>query len=307
MKKRKKQEIRRFFIGLLLIIVIFAYETYLEEPIQDMIYKLEEKEILPARSRKVDGNLHIYYFDVGQADCILIQNKTNNMVIDAGNNADGPKLVKAFKSLGINKIDYLVGTHAHEDHIGGMDDLIRNFEVKTFYMPEVVATSKTFEDVLDALEEKQVAFETPEIDKTFYLGDALVDTLYVGTDEADLNNTSIVLKVTYGRNAFLFMGDAEAKVERQLLNKDISSDILKLGHHGSSYSTTKDFLKEVNPTYAIISVEKGNDYGHPHKETLTRLKNQNVKVYRTDRDHTIIATSDGNNITISTKEMDTNG
>ena len=307
MKKRKKQEIRRFFIGLILIIAIFAYETYLEEPLQNMLYKLEEYEILPAKSRKVDGNLHIYYFDVGQADCILIQNKTNNMVIDAGNNADGPKLVKALKSLGIEKIDYLVGTHAHEDHIGGMDDLIRNFEIKTFYMPEVITTTKTFEDVLDALEEKQVAFDTPEIDKTFYLGDALVDTLYVGTDETDLNNTSIVLKVTYGRNAFLFMGDAEAKVERQILDKDISSDILKLGHHGSSYSTTKDFLKEVNPTYAIISVEKGNDYGHPHKETLTRLKNQNVKVYRTDKDHTIIATSDGNNITISTKEMDTNG
>ena len=307
MKKRKKQEIRRFFIGLILIIAIFAYETYLEEPLQNMLYKLEEYEILPAKSRKVDGNLHIYYFDVGQADCILIQNKTNNMVIDAGNNADGPKLVKALKSLGIEKIDYLVGTHAHEDHIGGMDDLIRNFEIKTFYMPEVITTTKTFEDVLDALEEKQVAFDTPEIDKTFYLGDALVDTLYVGTDETDLNNTSIVLKVTYGRNAFLFMGDAEAKVERQILDKDISSDILKLGHHGSSYSTTKEFLKEVNPTYAIISVEKGNDYGHPHKETLTRLKNQNVKVYRTDKDHTIIATSDGNNITISTKEMDTNG
>lgn len=307
MKKRKRQEIRRFFIGLILIIAIFAYETYLEEPLQNMLYKLEEYEILPAKSRKVDGNLHIYYFDVGQADCILIQNKTNNMVIDAGNNADGLKLVKALKSLGIEKIDYLVGTHAHEDHIGGMDDLIRNFEIKTFYMPEVITTTKTFEDVLDALEEKQVAFDTPEIDKTFYLGDALVDTLYVGTDETDLNNTSIVLKVTYGRNAFLFMGDAEAKVERQILDKDISSDILKLGHHGSSHSTTKDFLKEVNPTYAIISVEKGNDYGHPHKETLTRLKNQNVKVYRTDKDHTIIATSDGNNITISTKEMDTNG
>lgn len=307
MKKRKKQEIRRIIIGLILIIVIFAYETYLEEPLQNMLYKLEEYEIIPAKSRKVDGNLHIYYFDVGQADCILIQNKTNNMVIDAGNNEDGPKLVKAFKSLGIEKIDYLVGTHAHEDHIGGMDDLIRNFEVKTFYMPEVISTSKTFEDVLDALEEKQVAFDTPEIDKTFYLGDALVDTLYVGTDEADLNNTSIVLKVTYGRNAFLFMGDAEAKVERKIINKDISSDILKLGHHGSSSSTTKEFLKEVNPTYAIISTEKGNDYGHPHKETLTRLKNQNVNVYRTDIDHTIIATSDGNNITISTKEMDTNG
>ena len=307
MKKRRKQDIRRLLVGLVLIIVIFAYETYFEEPLQNMLYKLEEQEILPARSRKVDGNLNIYYFDVGQADCILIQNKTHNMIIDAGNNADGKKLVKAIKSLGIDKFDYVVGTHPHEDHIGGMDDIIRNFEIKTFYMPEIITTTKTFEDVLDALEEKQVAFETPEVDKTFYLGDALVDTLYVGNYEEDLNNSSIILKVTYGRNAFLFMADAESKVEKKILNKDISSDVLKIGHHGSSYATSKEFLQVVNPTYAIISVGKGNDYGHPHKPTLTRLKNQNVKVFRTDKEHTIIATSDGNNITISTKEMDTNG
>ena len=307
MKKRRKQEIRRLIVGLILVVVIFAYETYLEEPLQDMLYKLEEREILPARSKKVDGDLNIYYFDVGQADCILIQNKNHNMVIDAGNNADGKYIVKAMKSIGVEKIDYLVGTHAHEDHIGGMDDIIRNFEINTFYMPEIITTTKTFEDVLDALEEKQVPFDTPEIDKSFNLGDAIVDTIYVGDDETDLNNSSIVLKVTYGRNAFLFMADAETKVEKKIMNKDISADVLKVGHHGSSNGTSKEFLQEVNPTYAIISVGKGNDYGHPHKATLKRLNNQNVKVHRTDKENTIIVTSDGNNITISTKEMNTNG
>lgn len=307
MKKRRKQEIRRLIVGLILVVVIFAYETYLEEPLQDMLYKLEEREILPARSKKVDGDLNIYYFDVGQADCILIQNKNHNMVIDAGNNADGKYIVKAMKSIGVEKIDYLVGTHAHEDHIGGMDDIIRNFEINTFYMPEIITTTKTFEDVLDALEEKQVPFDTPEIDKSFNLGDAIVDTIYVGDDDTDLNNSSIVLKVTYGRNAFLFMADAETKVEKKIMNKDISADVLKVGHHGSSNGTSKEFLQEVNPTYAIISVGKGNDYGHPHKATLKRLNNQNVKVHRTDKENTIIVTSDGNNITISTKEMNTNG
>ncbi len=307
MKKRRKQEIRRLIVGLILVVVIFAYETYLEEPLQDMLYKLEEREIIPARSKKVDGDLNIYYFDVGQADCILIQNKNHNMVIDAGNNADGKYIVKAMKSIGVEKIDYLVGTHAHEDHIGGMDDIIRNFEINTFYMPEIITTTKTFEDVLDALEEKQVPFDTPEIDKSFNLGDAIVDTIYVGDDETDLNNSSIVLKVTYGRNAFLFMADAETKVEKIIMNKDISADVLKVGHHGSSNGTSKEFLQEVNPTYAIISVGKGNDYGHPHKATLKRLNNQNVKVHRTDKENTIIVTSDGNNITISTKEMNTNG
>lgn len=307
MKKRRKQEIRRLIVGLILVVVIFAYETYLEEPLQDMLYKLEEREIIPARSKKVDGDLNIYYFDVGQADCILIQNKNHNMVIDAGNNADGKYIVKAMKSIGVEKIDYLVGTHAHEDHIGGMDDIIRNFEINTFYMPEIITTTKTFEDVLDALEEKQVPFDTPEIDKSFNLGDAIVDTIYVGDDETDLNNSSIVLKVTYGRNAFLFMADAETKVEKKIMNKDISADVLKVGHHGSSNGTSKEFLQEVNPTYAIISVGKGNDYGHPHKATLKRLNNQNVKVHRTDKENTIIVTSNGNNITISTKEMNTNG
>lgn len=307
MKKRRKQEIRRLIVGLILVVVIFAYETYLEEPLQDMLYKLEEREILPARSKKVDGDLNIYYFDVGQADCILIQNKNHNMVIDAGNNADGKYIVKAMKSIGVEKIDYLVGTHAHEDHIGGMDDIINNFSIEKFYMPDAITTTKTFEDVLDALDAHQVKFETPKINDEFSLNDVTFCVLHVGTNKNDLNETSIVLRLTYKDTSYLFMGDAPTSVEKDILSENIKSDVLKVGHHGSQYSTSDTFLKKVNPKYAIIEVGKNNIYNHPKEVTLNKLKKSGVQVYRTDLDGTILLTSDGKNYNFEKIETNTNG
>ena len=229
------------------------------------------------------------------------------MLIDAGNNEDGAKLVTYFKNLGITKFDYVIGTHAHEDHIGGMDDIIKNFEIDTFYMPDVITTTKTFEDVLDALEQEQIAFETPKVDQTFNFNNTSVTTLSVTDDEKDLNNTSIVLKVKYKNTSFLFTGDMESKIESQILTKNIKSDVLKVGHHGSRYSTSKAFLEKVSPTYAVISVGKNNTYNHPNEETLERLQAKNIKVYRTDQNGTIIASSNGTIITFSTINTDTNG
>ena len=305
MRRKKKQ------ISLLmaLFLVIFGSIFYFLEPSQaNPNTPTPTPEIVQANQEIQDGEkLQIWFLDVGQADSILIQNGDANMLIDAGNNEDGKKLVSYFQSLGIESFQYVIGTHAHEDHIGGMDDIIDNFNIDTFYMPDAITTTATFESVLDSLEAKNIAFQTPSIDSIFKLGNATIDVLYVGTDDSDLNNTSIVLKLTYGNTSILFMGDAEKEVETIIEKKDISADVLKVGHHGSNTSSSKTFLEKVNPSYAIISVGTGNSYGHPSNTTIKNLENQNIQIYRTDENGTIIMTSDGTNITFQTIQTNTNG
>lgn len=305
MRRKKKQ------ISLLmaLFLVIFGSIFYFLEPSQaNPNTPTPTPETMQANQEIQDGEkLQIWFLDVGQADSILIQNGDANMLIDAGNNEDGEKLVSYFQSLGIESFQYVIGTHAHEDHIGGMDDIIDNFNIDTFYMPDAITTTATFESVLDSLEAKNIAFQTPSIDSIFKLGNAAIDVLYVGTDDSDLNNTSIVLKLTYGNTSVLFMGDAEKEVETIIEKKDISADVLKVGHHGSNTSSSKTFLEKVNPSYAIISVGTGNSYGHPSNTTIQNLENQNIQIYRTDENGTIIMTSDGTNITFQTIQTNTNG
>ena len=174
-------------------------------------------------------------------------------------------------------------------------------------MPDVITTTRTFENVLDALEAKSIAFETPSINDTFTMGDIKFTVLWVGRDKSDLNDTSIVLKAVYKNTSYLFMGDATSKVEKNMLDKDLKSDVLKVGHHGSQYSSTAQFLKKVDSKYAIIQVGKNNDYGHPKQITLDKLNKMDVKTFRTDQDGTIILTSDGTNIKFDTVQTDTNG
>lgn len=256
---------------------------------------------------KVDGNLNVYYFDVGQADSIVIENNGVYMLIDAGNNADGENLVNYFREMGITKFEYVIGTHAHEDHIGGMDNILNNFEIGHFFMPDVVTTSKTFEDVITALENNEIAFETPEIGEIFIIGGCKFEVLHVGSEDDDLNDTSIVVRGLYGNTSFLFMGDATSNVEKNLLNSNVNSDVLKVGHHGSRYSSSVNFLNIVTPEYAIISVGEDNSYDHPHDVALNRIADSGAKIYRTDHDGTIIATSDGEEVTFKTIDTELDG
>ena len=292
MKKKHKKILKFIFIIILLIYI--AYQNgYFKE--FNSVTKEEHQTV-----KEVSGDLNIQFLDVGQADAILIQNKGVNMLIDAGNNEDGELLVDYFNELGIDSFAYVVGTHAHEDHIGGMDDIIDNFDVKTFYMTDAVTTTMTYEDVLISLEEKEIKYSVPSIGEQFYLNDAYFEVLYVGSDESDLNDTSIVLKLIYGENEFLFMADASSAVEEEIISKDIEVDLLKVGHHGSEYSSSSEFLSKVSPEYAVISVGENNSYNHPTPDVLTRLKNNNVKIYRTDESGTILVTSDGKNLSFNT-------
>ena len=308
MNKQQKRRIFEFFLIIVIVLGSLFYEKYVINESDLLNVQKRQDEEVEQTTKLTDGsNLKIYFIDVGQADSILITNNGENMLIDAGNNEDGKKLVAYFQSLGITQFSYVVGTHAHEDHIGGMDDIIKNFSIEHFYMPDAITTTLTFEEVLDALEEKSIAFETPEVDSTFSMADCKFEVLYVGDEENDLNDTSIVLKMNFGNRKYLFMGDATSKVEKKILNKDLKSDVLKVGHHGSQYSSTREFLEKVSPSYAIIQVGVNNSYQHPKQETLNRLKEAGIKVYRTDEEGTIILSSDGENISFDSIHTDTNG
>lgn len=305
MKKKKTS-----FLTIIFLIMIFLYSnrnTIIKMYNDYQNPKKEETSKRVISDTQESDILSIYYLDVGQADSMLITYQDKDILIDAGNNEDGPKLVNYFKSLNITKFDYVFGTHPHEDHIGGMDDIINNFEINNFYMPDVVTTTKTFEDILNSMEEKNLQFKTPNIDDEYKIGDIKLKVLYVGKESNDLNDTSIVLKLTYKDTSYLFTGDATKKVENKLLTKDIESDVLKVGHHGSQYSTLNEFLEKVNPKYAIIEVGKNNIYKHPKEVTLTKLDNMKIKYYRTDMDGTILLKSDGENISFEKLQTDTNG
>ena len=238
-----------------------------------------------------DNNLRVYCLDVGQGDSILITNNNKTMLIDASTNEMGSRVVKYLNDLGIKKIDYLVGTHPHEDHIGGLDNVIKNFDIGTMYMPNVVATTKTYEEVIDAISAKKLKVTSPKTGDKFNVGNAECEVMSIRNDKDDYNNCSIVIKMDFNNVSYLFTGDAEESVESS--RKWPHIDVLKVGHHGSNTSSSKNFLEQIKPEVALISVGQGNTYGHPTQATLKRLSNIGAKIYRTDENGTILLIEKG--------------
>ena len=306
---RRKKQTQNPIISLIIVIILLVGYTIVEPNTKDESYSNKETE--SSKSIKVNNivttDLQIHFLDVGQADSILITNNNHSMLIDAGNNEDGKKIVTYLENLGITSLDYVVGTHPHEDHIGGLDDVINNLSVKEIYLPEATTTTKTFEDVLDAIANKDLSLTVPTIGETFKLGEAEFEVIYTGTGTKDLNEASIILKMIFGNHTYLFTGDTIEEVEKTILSENINIDVLKVAHHGSKYSSCQEFLRVATPDYAIISAGEGNSYGHPEEETLNRLKQFTNKIYVTKDLGTIILTSNGSTIEIETKQTDTNG
>ena len=252
----------------------------------------------------VDG-ASVIFVDVGQGDCEIIRLEDGrNILIDAGTNEGEDELVKKIKDYGIEKFDVVIATHPHEDHIGGMDAVIDNFDIGSVYMPDVVTTTKTFENLLDSIENKNLKVKKAKAGVSV-INEENISMVFVAPNSDkydDLNNYSAVLKFTYGKCSFLFTGDAEKLSEKEMLENsmDVSADVLKVGHHGSSTSSGKSFIEAVNPKYAIIEVGQDNEYGHPHKETMEEL--EGIEIYRTDLQGDITAICDGDNIKITTKD-----
>lgn len=313
-KCKNKLILQLISIALIFLMSYFGYECTenggFKNTINKAIASLSTSSNQTIERKIVDGVMEIHTIDVGQGDSILVIQKDKVMLIDCGTRAKGSTVVKYLKNLGITKIDVLVGTHSHDDHMGGMAEVIRNFEIGTLYAPDnskYNITTYWYMDFLDAVSEKNINWIYPEVGNTFEVGEASVQIVAPNSKEYNnMNNYSIVLRVTYGETDVLLMGDAETLSEEEIMNNGlyIDVDVLKLGHHGSSTSSSEKFLNATTPQYAIISAGKGNTYHHPIKSVMSELENMEIAVYRTDESGTIVMSTDGKNINFNVEPGD---
>lgn len=247
------------------------------------------------------GSFTIHFIDVGQADSTLVTCDGHSMLIDGGNADDSNLVYSVLQRETDGHLDYVVGTHAHEDHIGGLSGAFEADTADVTFCPVTEYDSKAFRNFKTRADERGGGITIPAVGDTFTLGEASVTVVAVNSVPEDTNNTSIVIRIVYGDTSFLFTGDAEQETEEKILEtgQDIESTVLKVGHHGSSTSTSQAFLDAVSPTYAVISCGKDNSYGHPHSETLAKLASAGVEVFRTDELGDIYCTSDGSEVTFS--------
>ena len=255
-----------------------------------------------------EGTMQVDIIDVGQGESILITTAEKSVLIDAGENDMGDEVLAHLAKRGITKLDLAIGTHAHSDHIGGMDTVLAEIPTDEFWMgimpEELVPSTKTYMDVLEQLDIGRVPYREPEVGTQYDLGGGGVLTVFgpQGIPD-DLNNCSLVCRIDFGESSFLFSGDTEEAMEKKILKSgmDLDVDVMTMGHHGSSTSSCTEYFKAASPEYAVISCGTNNSYGHPHTETIKKLKNADVLYRRTDINGTVTFVTDGSNIEYSTE------
>ncbi len=259
-------------------------------------------EILPNTQPPENTALAVHFIDVGQGDSILLESNDEFVLIDAGEVEYGHVVCEYLKNVGADTIDYVIATHPHSDHIGGLADVINRFECENFITKETDQQTKTWMNVLTAVDKNDVNYIDAKVSDTYSFGEAQFEILAPNSDYYEgYNNYSVVVKATCGDTSFLFTGDAEKLSEKEMVNSgaNLRADVLKVGHHGSTTSSSKAFLDAVNPDYAVISCGRNNDYGHPHKETMQELSARGITVYRTDELSSVVAYSDKKDITFT--------
>lgn len=300
--KKMKKNIKRNFFEILIILLAFLIINN-----QDKIKNLLNQNNNQNQNDYINTNndlLKVHYLDVGQGDSIFIELPNNEtMLIDAAESYQSENIINYLKNLNYQKIDYVIGTHPHADHIGGLKDIINTFEIGKIYMPKVVSTTKTYESLLMAIKDKNLKINTAKAGTSIIDTDALKINILAPNNSTytELNNYSVVTKITYGTTKFLFMGDAE-KLSENEIKEDVTADVIKIGHHGSNTSSSIDFIKKVNAKYGIISVGLNNKYNLPKEEIITNWENSGTKIYLTSINGTITASSDGTNIKIESEK-----
>lgn len=264
------------------------------------------------RETTKEGMMEVYFLDVGQGDSILVRSEGESMLIDAGTNEDEELVISYLKKLGVEHLDYVIATHPHIDHIGGMDAVMENFSVGICFMPQETYDSASYNDVMEIVQEKEILISYPDFQESYQIGSGQFVFITPDSDKQyeDVNDSSIGIRLTNGKHSFLLCGDISTSIEKQILNSGIliRSDVMKLNHHGSSDSNSWDFIKKVSPSYVVVTCGRRNEFGHPHEKVMKRIKEYGAGIFRTDRQGTVVFFSDGKNLgSIPGPEMERQG
>jgi len=299
-KKRRNRLWKRLF-WLLVLLGIAAALVIQRRPENCLQGQKEQVKDAPEDFSGMDQGLAVHYLDVGQGDSTLIVCDGKAMLVDAGDNDRGTQIQMYLQKQGVEKLEYVIGTHPDADHIGGLDVILYKFDCGRILMPDCERDTKSYRDVIDTMSTKGYHSIQPEVGEVYTLGSAAFTVVTAGeAREGNINDTSIGILLQYGEKRFLFTGDATGAAEAQMLDSglNLSADVYKAAHHGSSAANTEAFLEAVDPAYAIISCGTENSYGHPHEEVLERFEHLGVQVLRTDEQGTLVAVSDGEDIQI---------
>ncbi len=293
MAQRKNAKNKKIIISILSVIIVLVLSLFSEQ-LKPLFEPLE------ADGTRIDSEFSVHFINVGQGDCTLIKTPDGNMLIDAGENGYEKTVLDYLEAQGVDSLKYLVATHPHSDHIGGVAEVLDAVPTEKIIMPRLsknnTPTTVTYEKMLTAIKNSGAKVIAAKLGNEYSFSGVEFTVLAPFEQDENLNNMSVVLKLNYSGYSFIFSGDAEKEVENQILKAgyDISADVYKGAHHGSSTSNSKKFVRAINPTYAVLSYEEGNSYGHPHRETVELFNEEGIVYYSTADYGTIIFTVDNN-------------